>query len=404
MNPFRTFGCRVYQNILFVASSFLDFSEPELFEGVGSVKEVASLLGKKNKIKPMVVTDPGIVSLGLEKGLIAALEEAKIPYTMFDKVCPNPTFDVVEEAVAAYKKENCDCLISLGGGSSIDTAKSVGARISNPRKSLSELKGVLKVSKRPPYSIAIPTTAGTGSETTVAAVVVNPKTKDKFSISDPKLIPDAAILDNSLLSGLPQKIISSTGMDALTHAVESYIGRSSTKKTKKYALESIALIKDNLYEFYLDKNNEKAREAMQKASYLAGVSFTRAYVGYVHALAHALGGYYNTPHGLANAVILPHCLKAYGSKAYKRLAEISDYIGLTKTDVGEKEKSEAFIAWIEEMNKKMDIPVSFDHLIKEEDLEGLAKHADKEANPLYPVPKEFDANELKQILLEVSPL
>jgi len=403
MNPFRVFACRIYQKAVFGLSFFMDFSEPEVHEGVGSIKDIPLILSNKNRLHPLIVMDPGLFKLGLHSPLIKVLEDAKVGYTLFSNVCPNPTFDVVEEAYNLYLNGNCDCLIALGGGSSIDTAKAVGARAANPRLSLTALRGILKVHNRPPLLIAIPTTAGTGSEATVAAVVVNPKTKDKFSINDPKLIPSVAILDNGFLIGLPPKIVSTTGMDALTHAIESYIGKSSTKKSKEYALKAMALIKDDLYPFYLDPKNEKAREGMQKAAYLAGVSFTRAYVGYVHALAHALGGYYNVPHGLANAILLPYVLRAYGKKAYKRLGEISDYLELVSYKAPPKDKAGAVIAWVISLNDKMMIPRTLGHIIKKDDLKALARHADKEANPLYPVPVEMNARELEAIYQEADP-
>ncbi len=215
------------------------------------------------------------------------------------------------------------------------------------------------------------------------------------------MIPNVAVLDDSLLIGLPKGVIASTGMDALTHAIESYIGRSSTRQSKEYALQAIKLISDNLYAFYTDPKKDEARANMQKASYLAGVSFTRAYVGYVHALAHALGGYYNVPHGFANAVLLPLVLEEYGESVYDRLSEINDDLRLVDPLSPKKEKAEAVIAWIKEMNAKMNIPAKFDHLIKNfADLEALSLHAAKEANPFYPVPREFDKKELKTILLK----
>lgn len=403
MNIVRRASCRVYQKVLYGAMFFLHFNEPELHEGPGSIKDIPLVLSAKHALHPLLITDPGIYKLGLHSPLLKVLDDNGIRYSFYHDVCPNPTFDVVEEAYSLYVKDNCDCLIALGGGSSMDCAKAVGARVVNPHRGLQSLKGQLKVRHKLPLLIAIPTTAGTGSEATVAAVVVNPDTKDKFSINDPKLIPSVAILDDTFLKGLPPKVISTTGMDALTHAIESYIGHSSTKKSKEYALEAMALIKDNLFAFYSNAQNDKARANMQKAAYLAGVSFTRAYVGYVHALAHALGGFYNVPHGLANAVLLPYVLERFGSKAYKRLSEVSDYLELAPLRAEPKQKAEAVIAWIRQMNDSMAIPKTFNGTIKKEDLPALAKHADHEGNPLYPVPLELNAKELEEIYKEADP-
>lgn len=402
MNIIRRAGCRIYQKALYLATFFLNFSEPELHEGEASIKDIPLILEKHHNLHPLVLTDPGLVKFGLEKPLLGVLTDANIGYSFFKDVCPNPTFDVIEQAYEVYQKGNCDCLIALGGGSSIDTAKAVGAKVSNPHRSLQSFKGLLKVHRKLPLLIAIPTTAGTGSEATVAAVIVNPKTKDKFSINDPKLIPAVAVLDPEFLKGLPGSVIASTGVDALTHAIESYIGHSSTKKSKDYALKALSLIHDNLYAFYLDKEAVAPRVNMQKAAYLAGVSFTRAYVGYVHALAHALGGFYNVPHGYANAVLLPHVLRHYGTHVYKRLAEVSDYLSLVPIRSSNSEKAEAVITWIEGLNAKMGIPKTFGGIIKPSDLEALARHADKEANPLYPVPLELNKNELLAIYQEAD--
>jgi alcohol dehydrogenase class IV len=251
--------------------------------------------------------------------------------------------------------------------------------------------------------IAIPTTAGTGSEATVAAVVVNPKTHEKFSINDPKLIPEVAIHDSALLADLPPKIIAMTGMDALTHAVEAYIGHCRTVKTKRYCLEAVRLIADNLPAFYANPHEPKARLALQRASYLAGVAFTRSYIGYVHAVAHSLGGQYNVPHGLANAVILPYVLRRYGKKAEKPLARLSEALTLTPYLASRKEKAAAFIRWVDEMNAKLGLPKTFDHLVKPEDIPLLAQRAAKEANPLYPVPLELSSRELQEIYKEIDP-
>jgi alcohol dehydrogenase len=393
MNFLRIAYCRLYQQTLNLASHFLSFREPELLEGEGASENVPGLLAKKGFRHPLIVTDPGVYSLGLTKGLENALQKASISFDIFAEVVPNPTFECIYKGRDLAQSVHADCLIAVGGGSSMDTAKAIGALLANPKKDLLKLRGVLKVHKRYALLIAIPTTAGTGSETTVAAVVVNEKTHEKFSINDPKLIPQVAVLDSSLLAKLPPKIIASTGMDALTHAVEAYIGHERTKKTKKYALEATQLIAENLYAFYQNPSNQKARLAMQKAAYLAGVAFTRSYVGYVHAIAHSLGGEYNVPHGLANAIILPHVLKVYGRKAEKPLASLADAIGL-KPGSSQQDKAQAFIAWIEEMNAKMAIPAHFDHLIKKEDIPLLSHRADKEANPLYPVPKEFNQAQL----------
>jgi alcohol dehydrogenase len=402
MNLFSKCYCRFYQGIMRVAQSFLKFEEPELHEGNNTCADVPAILKKRGFLRPLIITDPGVYSLGLTASLEEALKKAGVSYSIYSKVVANPTFDVIIEAKALAGKDNCDCLIAVGGGSSIDTAKAAGALLADPKATLPRLKGLLKVHRRYPLLIAIPTTAGTGSETTVAAVVVNPKTHEKFSINDPRLIPQVAILDSSLLKKLPPNVIASTGMDALTHAVESYIGHSGTRKTEEYAIAAVRLIHNSLYAFYENPADGEARGEMQKAAYLAGFSFTRAYIGYVHAIAHSLGGQYNVPHGLANAIILPYVLRRYGKKAEKPLAELSDAVGLTGKSASAHEKAASFIAWIEQMNSKMAIPTVFSGVIKKDDIPLLSLRAAKEANPLYPVPKEMNAKELAEIYKEID--
>jgi len=259
----------------------------------------------------------------------------------------------------------------------------------------------LHVHKHMPFFIAIPTTAGTGSETTLAAVIVNEETHHKYAINDPHLIPNYAIFDPKLLINLPQKVTSTTGMDALTHAVEAYIGHSNTRKTKRCAKEAVKLIHEHLYESYVNGQSYEHRMGMQKAAFKAGVAFTRAYVGYVHAIAHSLGGKYNVPHGLANAIILPYVLDAFGKKAYRKLAELSDVISLCEKSASNEVKAKAFISWIRKMNADMNIPDKFDIEYDEVAVNEMAANAIKEGNPLYPVPKEFNLEDFKKIYRQV---
>lgn len=248
------------------------------------------------------------------------------------------------------------------------------------------MKGVLKVRKKPPSLFAVPTTAGTGSEATIAAVITDSKTHIKYQINDMALIPRYAVLDPALTIGLPAHITGATGMDALTHAVEAYIGKSNTRETKELSRKAVRLIFDNILTAYSAGANIAARENMLKASYYAGNAFTRAYIGYVHALAHALGGLYGIPHGLANAIVLPYVLEYYGSAVYKPLAELSDCAGISFPSDTREQKAKKFISVIRKMNQGMNIPDKIEN-IKRTDIPLLAKRAAKEANPFYPVPR-----------------
>ncbi|CCV63786.1 putative 1,3-propanediol dehydrogenase [Alteracholeplasma palmae J233] len=380
---------RIYQKILYVGTFFLNFKEPLLLKGTKSLEKISDILGDRNINSVLLVTDANLVKLGLLNHLKEILESSNIKYSIYDETQPNPTIYQVDDAYKVYNDNNCQAVISVGGGSVIDLGKMVLVKAAYPKKSITKFKGILKIHRKLPFHIAIPTTVGTGSEATLAAVVSNPDTHEKYAIMDTHLIPDVAILSNEFVRNLPRNLIVETSMDALTHAIEAYIGKSNTKKTKKYALEAIKLILDNVESAY--EKDEKSIEALHYASYLAGVSFTRAYVGNVHAIAHTLGGFYNVPHGLANAIILPHVLSYYGNKINEKIRSIEEYTN--RKDL---------IQHIFMLNKKFNIPENLNGLIKEEDIVVMIKRALKEANPLYPVPVIFNDKDFLNIYHKIN--
>ena len=391
---------RTYQKVLKFAMCFMDWKEPELLEGEGAVLRLPAFIKNKGINKVLVVTDKGLMNLHVLNPLFAELTQKEVDYVVFDGVQPNPTIPSIEECKDMYISNNCEGIIAFGGGSPMDCAKAAAARVVKPRQSIRKMRGYLKVHKKLPPFFAVPTTAGTGSETTLAAVVTDPETHEKNAICDSCLRPKYAVLDPTLTIGLPPHITSTTGMDALTHAVESYIGKSNVKSTIRYAEEATKLIHANLEKAYNNGKDMEARNNMLKGSYLAGNAFTRAFVGYVHAIAHNLGGLYNTPHGLANAVILPHVLEWYGECIYPKLAKLADIIGITKEGMNIEEKGKAFIEEIKRMNKAMNIPEKFD-FIKEEDIPTLVSRALKEGNPGYPVPKIMNASECEKVIRSI---
>lgn len=398
MNIFNKIYCRVYQWIFKIAMPLLPYRKPETLESVLDIKNIL----KMNYLKSaLIVTDKGIRNLGLVDSLEFDLKDNLITPTIFDNIVPNPTVQNIENGVKTYTENNCDCIIAFGGGSVMDCAKMIGARVSNPKKTVSKMKGLLKVKNKLPMLIAIPTTAGTGSETTIAAVITDPEKKHKYVINDFKLIPYYAVLDANLTLGLPKHITSTTGMDALTHAIEAYIGNTTTEETRKASLEACRLIFENIKKVYDDGSNLRSRQYMLKASYLAGVAFTRSYVGYVHAIAHSLGGKYNTPHGLANAVVLPYVLSEYKESVYKKLSEIAIYSGVARKYDSEQNAANKLINKIFDLNEYMGIPRKFD-FIEEDDIYEMSKHASVEANPLYPVPKLMSRKELAKIYYKIK--
>ena len=398
MNIFKKFYCRVYQGAFRMMLPILPYRQPKPLQ---NCQDIVYALQDHKIASVLLVTDKGIRGLGLTRQLEDEIKENKIALSVYDKTVANPTTANVEEAVALYKEGGCQAIIAFGGGSAMDCAKATGARIVCPKKSLGKMKGVLKVGKKLPLLIAVPTTAGTGSETTLAAVITDSETRHKYAINDFPLIPSYAALVPELTLGLPKHITSTTGMDALTHAIEAYIGRSTTKETRRRALYAVKTIFENIETAYNDGKNFKARENMLNASYSAGLAFTVSYVGYVHAIAHSLGGKYNIPHGLANAIILPYVLKKYGSKIHKKLWKLGVYAGLFDKQTSYEDGAKIFIEKIETLNKNMNIGTNIPEIVLE-DIPELAKTAEKEGNPLYPVPVLWTTKELEDIYKEVK--
>jgi alcohol dehydrogenase class IV len=390
--------CRIFQFIFNYCTKLLPWRKAVPIEGPGSIKKIPELLREQKVKKPLLVTDQGLVKAGIAARLVNVLDKDSISHVVFSDVEPNPSVNTVNTIQKMYLAEGCDSIIALGGGSSIDAAKGAAARIARPKKSVEQLSGLFKILKKLPLFIAIPTTAGTGSETTVAALITDTETHHKHAMLDLSLIPHYAVLDSELTTGLPQSITATTGMDALTHAVESYLCWTyNTKESISFALDAVKLIFTNLEKVYNDGNNIEARQAMLNASYKAGFAFTRSSVGNVHAIAHTLGGIYNAPHGLANAVILPVVLEDYGKKAHTKLATLAEVAGLVSGEKTKAEKARIFIDAIFAMNKRMGIPKSLD-FIKSKDIPLMIKWAGKECNPLYPVPVIFNKKHFRRVI------
>ncbi|MFB9972706.1 iron-containing alcohol dehydrogenase [Allobacillus sp. GCM10007489] len=387
---------RTYQMALRSVSKFLPWREPKVFSGYNSINQLVPFLVENDLHRLLVVTDKGISKIGLMSNLLEQMKDKQIAAFIYDDTVPNPTITNIEEAYTMYKENQCQAIIAFGGGSPIDCAKAVLAKLAKPNQSIANMRGLMKIRKRESFLIAVPTTAGTGSEATLAAVISDPSNQEKYPLMDPVLIPDVAVLDPLLTKNLPPHLTATTGMDALTHAIEVYIGKNMTNETREASRKAIQLVFENIYIAYKDGSNLEARKNMLEASYLAGFAFTRSYVGNVHAIAHTLGAFYNTPHGLANAIILPHVLQYYREIVYERLAELSDLIKVSEQTEPIDEKANRFIEEIKRLNQRMELP---DHLpeIRDEDLPQMIARAHREANPLYPVPKVFTKKDFEQV-------
>lgn len=397
MNVFEKTFCRTYQFGFRIAMPVLPYHEPKVYNSITNITEI---LQKENKKSALIVSDQGIRQSGIIDILTKILDQSKIKYAVYDKTNANPTIYNIEEGLKIYKQNKCDSLIAVGGGSSMDCAKAIGARVVYPKKTIEQMKGLMHVLKKIPTLITVPTTAGTGSEVTVTAVITDSDKKHKYTLNNFTFIPYYAILDPKLTITLPPSLTATTGMDALTHAVEAYIGRSTTKETRALAEQATELVFENILTAYNDGLNVNARANMLLAAYKAGIAFSKSYVGYIHAIAHSLGGQYNIPHGLANAVLMPYVLEGYGRAVYKKLHKLAIVAGISTKEETSEVGAKKFISAIKDLNKKMNIPTTFE-VINEKDISKMAKYAAKEANPLYPVPQLMNASELEKFYYQV---
>ena len=372
---------RIEQFVCAMYIKMLKEPAQKLYIGHDSIFKLVKELKKKKVNKTLVVTDKNIVKLNLVGELLDTLKVNKIDYVLFDDVESDPSVETVEKGFDVYVSNKCDNIIAMGGGSVIDCAKVIGCRVSDPNRSIMKLKRIMGGIKRfdIPF-MAIPTTAGTGSENTLYALISNKKTKEKYPLFSNKYIPGHVALDSNLTVNLPLNITAFTGMDALTHSIEAYVSVSSKffKNDKQEALEATKIILDNLDKVYREPINLKYRENMAIGAYKAGLAFRRISIGYVHNFAHRMGEFYHVPHGLANAIILPYILEFILPKVSKPLSELAIYCKLGSKDENELILANKLIDKIKELNETMKIPNNIKE-IKEEDFNLLVKRILKES-------------------------
>ena len=369
---------------------------PRLMQGAGVFARVPELIADRGIDTVLVVTTEGFVRRGLVGALVDRMRELGVVAVVFSDVKPDPDIECIVRGADRYRHNKCQAIVAIGGGSALDCAKMVGALAANPKRDVRSLFGMMRVRAKTPFLVAVPTTAGTGSEVTPAAVVTDAERQRKYAVGDFALIPDVAVLDPELLVGLPANLTAYTGMDALTHAVEAYTNRYNSAASRRYAKQAVELIFRHLKASYDDGADIAHREQMLLASYYAGIAFSSAMVGYVHALAHGLGGRYHIQHGLANAVLLPIVMEEYGAAAEPRLAELADAVGISGGS--EHERAQAFIARIRELNEQLGIPETLPE-IRANDIEQLARGAEEEGNPAYPVPVIWETFMFEKVLL-----
>ena len=371
MNIFKKIYCRSFQTVFKIALPFLPYRKPKI---VSALSDIPSVLNKKKKSCPIIITDPGIAKLGILSMLTDVFDNAGIEYHVYDKTVANPTTDTVEEALAIYKDNKCDCIIGFGGGSSMDCAKAVGVRIARPKTHLSKLGGILKVHAKLPLLVAIPTTAGTGSETTLAAVIVDATTRHKYAINDFPLIPRYAVLDPKVTLTLPASITATTGMDALTHAIEGYTTKAAWEMTDMFHLKAIEIISNSLRGAV--DNTPEGREGMALGQYIAGMGFSNVGLGIVHSMAHALGAVYDTPHGVANAILLPTVMEynaPFTGDKYKYIAKAMGVEGVE--NMTQEEYRKAAVDAVKKLSSDVGIPANLKEIAKEDDVQFLSESA-----------------------------
>ena len=387
---------RFVQLLMFGLSYIIRIPKPIIIQGEGRSIEAAAFLKKTQLKKVLIVTDQFIHQSGLMNPLLDALKTASLDVVIYADVLPDPTITQLETAKDIYLKQHCQAIIGIGGGSTLDCAKGAAALIATG-KTVPQLKGLLKVRKTPPLMVMIPTTAGTGSEATVAVVVSNPDTREKYAISDPILVPKLAILDPQLTLSLPKHLTAYTGIDALTHALEAHLNLYQTRFVKQAIRQAFIGIHQHLVQCYLQPNNIVHRQGMLDASIQAGMAFTRSYVGYIHGIAHTLGGFYHVPHGLANAIVLPKIVDLYGNRIDKKLAMIADWLLLAQPSTSVKEKAQATRNYLKELFKILNIPDRLSVIIKEQDLPLMIHRVTKEVYPFYPVPVFLSKKQLQSV-------
>lgn len=371
--------------------------KPTLFTGEGaSIKLSENIAGFGHK-KILIITDEILHKLGVLDGIKQTLEKAGVDFVVFDEVLPDPTYAIVDAGTACYRKENCDAVLAVGGGSSIDAAKAIALAASNRVKNSIKLAGVYRGRRGPVPLYAVPTTAGTGSEVTLASVISDSETHAKLPIVDHRTLPLAAALDPVLMTGMPKPITAATGMDALTHAVESFIATTSTRNTELYSRSAIKAIFEHLPRAYHHGEQLNAREAMAMASFNAGFAFSKTLVGYVHGIAHQLGAFYGTPHGLANALVLPHVLEFSADVVEQKLATLAADIGVAKAKASDADNAQAFIDAVYHLQEEVKVLRQLDAL-KTSDIRAIAKAALKESHSSYAVPKYMSLQDCEVIL------
>jgi len=380
---------------------FIPQPQPLIFSGKNSSLELAQLMINHDFKRVLIVTDKILNQLGIADDISQLFKTHNVDVVFYDQVTPDPSEVVVENGVKAAKDHHCDVVLGLGGGSSLDAAKMI-AVLAKSTKSVKNVAGLLKIKQNGLPLFLLPTTSGTGSEVTMAAVITDSIKNTKSLIISPKIMPLATALDAVLMKGMPAKITADTGFDALTHAIEAYLSTHASEQTNRYALIAIKLIFKQLPVAYKQGDNLDARQSLSLASCYAGLAFTKAGLGYVHAISHQIGAKYHLPHGMTNAAVLPLVLTFTVSASQQRLANLAKEIGLETDNLTTNEMAELFISAVKTLQKEVAIESTLPTIVTE-DVRSLAKAALKEAHYLYPVPKYLNLSACEKLIKQLIP-
>ena len=374
--------------------------EPKVFRGAGSMQDLARHIATGGLDAVLLITTGSFVKRKALDPIVEVFRSRNIRVEVFDDVPPNPSLEVVERGAELCRRKKCGAIYAYGGGSVIDAAKGIAAQVGNEVPAR-ELIGLFKLKRKALPLYVVPSTAGSGSEVSNAAVLSDPETHQKLFLFDHKVVPLAIALDPKATVTLPPAITAATGMDAMTHAVESYLSRIPDGKSEEMAVSAVKGIFQSLPAAYKEGSDLAAREAMAKAAYEAGVAFTRSGLGFVHAISHQITAFYGVPHGVANAVILPHVLQFSKPKAAPALARLARAAGLADPGKGDGHLADLFIEQIRRLSAELDLPTGFPEM-KEEDFGAIARNAIKEATFNFPVPKMMKPADCRAILARLK--
>ncbi len=362
------------------------------YHGHGAIKEIPGLIKARGFKKAFVASDPDLVKFGVTANVTNLLEENGIEYTLYSDIKPNPTIENIQHGVEAYKESGADMMITIGGGSSMDTGKGIGIIINNPEfADVRSLEGVAPTKKRTVFTIAVPTTGGTGAESTINYVVTDVERKRKFVCVDPNDIPDIAVVDPDMMSSMPRGLTASTGMDALTHAIEGYTTAGAWELSDCLDLEAIKLIGKNLRKAVA--NDPDGREGMALAQYVTAMAYSNVGLGIAHSMAHTLGAVYDTPHGVACAMMLPIVMEFNAEATGTKFKDIAEALGVDTTGMDQAAYRKAAVDAVRQLSIDVGIPTKLEKL-KEEDLPFLCESAAADAcapgNPKHATLEDFE--------------